>query len=220
MFERGDYHVFHEPFGASYYFSNERRSQRASDIEPKPEYAFGEKLKKVLETSRNQSVFIKEQAYQAEVFIEDATLAKFTNTFLLRHPKEVIPSLFDKMQDFTEDELGYKALYGMFIRCREISGQPPVVIDSDDLVNYPDQTVKAYCRTVGIPFIEDSLTWESGILPQFIWWEGGSWLKDVGSSKEFKTTQKSYVDIADNIFLQDAYSRSLPYYEAMIAHKL
>ena len=35
--ERDDFEIFHEPFSASYYYSEERLSDRYSDVEPKAE---------------------------------------------------------------------------------------------------------------------------------------------------------------------------------------
>ena len=36
--EREDFEVYHEPFAASYYFSEQRRSDRYPDKEPRKEY--------------------------------------------------------------------------------------------------------------------------------------------------------------------------------------
>ena len=37
-----------------------------------------------------------------------------------------------------------------------------MVIDSDDLLEHPRNIVEAYCDAVGIPFIEDALSWDPG----------------------------------------------------------
>jgi len=43
---------------------------------------------------------------------------------------------------------------------KEINDKTPVVIDSDDLIQHPQATIKAYCDAVGISFIPEALTWK------------------------------------------------------------
>jgi hypothetical protein len=63
--ERDDFEVFHEPFGDSYYYSEERLSDRYSDVEPKAEYNYENVLAKILEP-REKRVFVKDMAYHAK----------------------------------------------------------------------------------------------------------------------------------------------------------
>ena len=37
----------------------------------------------------------------------------------------------------------------------------PLVVDADDLKDDPEGTINAYCRALGIPFLPESLSWES-----------------------------------------------------------
>ena len=220
IFERGDFKVLHEPFGRYYYFSDERKNNRASKVEPRPEYAFEAILNNIFSLSQTQNIFIKEQAFQAESKITPEILTKLTNTFILRHPEEVIPSMFNKMPDFTLEELGYQALEKIFQQCAEITGEPPVLIDSNDLIINPHACIERYCEAVNISFIPEALNWNSTLPKEFIWWEGGSWLDEVSASNNFKKTQNDYVKIEDQDELKQAYDDSMPYYSAMLKYKL
>lgn len=220
MFERGDFKVIHEPFGRYYYFSSERRHNRASQIEPKPEYAFEAIIEAIFSQAQEGMVFIKEQAYQAESKMTENLLAQFTNTFLLRHPQQVIPSLFNKMPDFTLEELGYEALYNLFEKCQQLTGNTPVLIDSDDLIEQTNACIQGYCQAVEMDFIPKALTWKPTLPKQFVWWEGGHWLDVAGQSDGFKEIHHDYVNIEDHEILREAYDRAMPYYEAMIKYKL
>lgn len=42
------------------------------------------------------------------------------------------------------------------------NGRPPVVIDSDDLLEDPMRMVESYCGAIGIPFIAQALSWTPG----------------------------------------------------------
>src|SRR5215204_6256403 len=63
--ERDDFEVLHEPFSASYYYSEERLSDRYRDEEPKAHYNYENVLKDVLKPS-DKRVFLKDMAYHAK----------------------------------------------------------------------------------------------------------------------------------------------------------
>ena len=101
--ERDDFEIFHEPFSASYYYSEERLSDRYSDVEPKAEYNYQNVLANMLEP-REKRVFVKDMAYHAEGLIGPEFVSRFANTFIIRDPKYVISSLYRMWPDFTFEE--------------------------------------------------------------------------------------------------------------------
>ena len=123
--------------------------------------------------------------------------------------------------DFDIHEAGYLGAYKLFELAKAVSGKTPVVIDSDDLVNAPEATVRAYCDAVGIPFLPEALAWEPGPRKEFAWWEGGSWHNKLNQTAGFKAPKKEdYPAIEDHAWLQEAYDICLPYYEKMYAARL
>src|ERR687894_3245396 len=66
--ERDDFEVYHEPFGESYYYSEERFSDRYSDEEPRPENNYENVLARLLEPHENR-VFVKDMAYHVKPLI-------------------------------------------------------------------------------------------------------------------------------------------------------
>ncbi len=222
MYQRGDFLVVHEPFGLSYYNSPERRdTNRYPDIELNPEYNYQTTWQRLKQQADSQAVFIKDMAYYMFHVADREFLSIFENTFIVRHPAKMLPSLYDKWSDFTLEETGYAELYKLFEMAKEFSGKIPVVIDSDDLVQKPEATVKAYCDAVSIPFIKEALEWEPKFRPELTNWDGGTWVTNVMSSSGFKEQKKeNYVAVSDNKHLQNAYEFCLPYYEKLREHKL
>lgn len=222
MRQRGDFLAFHEPFGLSYYNSQERRNtNRYPEIELNPEYNYQKTWQKLRQQADSQAIFIKDMAYYVIHLAEGEFLSAFENTFLLRHPAKMLPSLYDLWPDFTLEETGYAELYNLFEIAKKISGKVPVVIDSDDLVQKPEATVKAYCDAVNIPFIKEALEWEAKQRPEMTHWDGGNWLTEVISSRGLQQPKKkNYVAVEDNEHLQRAYQFCLPYYEKLQEHKL
>src|ERR687894_270177 len=76
--ERDDLEVLHEPFSASYYYSEERISDRYSDVEPKAEYNYENVLKEILEP-REKRVFVKDMAYYVKGLMDREFVSQFRN---------------------------------------------------------------------------------------------------------------------------------------------
>lgn len=117
-------------------------------------------------------------------------LEKFHFTFLIRHPRNSIPSyyrccvppLVEKtgFNEFMPEEAGYDELRRFFDYCKDagivgpkICGQPDngavaapnsveiCILDADDLLDDPEGMLRHYCASVGIEFDMSMLNWDS-----------------------------------------------------------
>ena len=107
-------------------------------------------------------------------------------------------------------------------RIAERDGSPPVVIASDDLLDRPEDTTRAYCAAVGIPFLAEALSWEEGERPEVGWYgEGtGPWHDDLRASTGISRPTTEYPPIDDDPRLVEMLERSTPHYEALLAHRV
>ena len=94
--------------------------------------------------------------------------------------------MFDKWPDFHPREVGFKEQRELFDKLWKSSGEPPPVIDSDDLLAEPHAIIKRWCESVGIPFIEEALSWEPGARDDVSWWDGGSFHANLRNSSGLK----------------------------------
>jgi hypothetical protein len=117
-------------------------------------------------------------------------LEKFHFTFLIRHPRNSIPSyyrccvppLVEKtgFNEFMPEESGYDELRRFFDYCKDtgivgpkICGQEDngavakpnsveiCVMDADDLLDDPEGMLRHYCASVGIEFDQGMLNWDT-----------------------------------------------------------
>jgi hypothetical protein len=121
-------------------------------------------------------------------------LASFHFTFLIRHPRNSIPSYYrctippldavTGFYNFRPDEAGYDELRRLFDYLRsegqvgpkragetasgtaddakEGSGDIEIcLIDADDLLDNPSGIIEAYCKSTGIKFEPEMLTWDT-----------------------------------------------------------
>ncbi|TNY22733.1 hypothetical protein DMC30DRAFT_348546 [Rhodotorula diobovata] len=110
------------------------------------------------------------------------------HTFLIRHPRRAVPSYarlcypgaktgFDY---FDPSEMGYKESRRLFDFIREETGEAPLVVEAEKLLEDPKKVVSEYCAAVGIDFREDMLEWNSATRDHFAKWKG--WHEDAEKS--------------------------------------
>jgi hypothetical protein len=212
--ERDDFEVFHEPFAVSYYFSEERRSDRYTDEEPKEEHRPENVLTEIL-SDNGKPVFFKDMAYHTANFMDLDFVENFRNTFLIREPSLVLSSFYKMWPDFTFEEAGYEQLHRLF-QCSLEIGQEPVVVEASDLASETETTVDIYCRKLGIPHKPEALSWEQREVPEWEMWD--EWHTDAQESTGIEELPQKEVELPEE--LQETYERCLPYYEELREYSL
>lgn len=216
MIERGDHVVFDEPFSATYYFSDERCSDRFDERLPRGTAT--DILDELRTAARQTRVFFKDMAHHALPYLDTDALEGFVHTFLVRDPRWALPSLARRWPDFADDETGYRAQRELFERVRRTSGTAPPVIDTADLRRSPEGVVRAWCRAVNIPFVPDALSWEPGMQRQWRLWR--DWYEGVSRSSGFLPPEESEPPAVTDPRVAAAIDDALPLYEELVAHAL
>jgi sulfate adenylyltransferase len=212
--ERDDFEVLHEPFSASYYYGEDRLSDRFADAEPKAEYSYERVLEDIFRP-REHRVFLKDMAYQAKKVLSAEFASRFVNTFIVRDPKYVLVSLYEMWPDFTLEETGYEDLYRLF-RYATDAGEDVAVVDAMTFSENPTGVLAAYCEHLEVPFRSGSLTWESGDVSKWDDWEG--WHEDAQSSTGIEPAERRDPELPED--LQAVYEQCLPYYYELAAHAI
>jgi sulfotransferase family protein len=212
--ERDDLEVLHEPFSASYYYGEDRLSNRYSDVEPEAEHNYERVLAEVLKP-RQKRVFLKDMAYQAKGVMSQEFIANFVNTFIIRDPKYVLTSLYKMWPDFTLEETGFEDLYWAFRYSTEAE-EDPVVVDAMTFSENPVGILSVYCERLGIPFRANSLSWEPGEVEDWKTWKG--WHEAAQQSTGIKRAERRDPALPDE--LQETYEHCLPYYYTLAAHTI
>ncbi|XP_072048479.1 uncharacterized protein [Amphiura filiformis] len=107
----------------------------------------------------------------------------YTHTFLIRHPLRVFASYKQKhnteggmnkglkLTEFSSCWIpsGYffKEMYDLVHHIRDVLKLKVIIIDSDDLLENPEEMIKAYCKETGLTYSDTMLNWEPN---NDIWW--------------------------------------------------
>ena len=87
----------------------------------------------------------------------------FKHCFLIRDPAQVIASYLQKMPSIDEDAIGIRRQAELYEQIATISGNPPAVIDSNDVLKNPQQVLKNLCEALQVDFSEQAmLNWPTG----------------------------------------------------------
>ena len=227
--------VFHEPFSHAFYFGPERQSTRfaSKKVDPQATYhLICEKLQKEYEEA--DFVFAKDMALcvenKFEILLEDA-LRNVKHTFLIRHPFKVVRSQFRASMNrknvnwlyFDPEEAGFRQLLELYEFVKQHIHEEPVVVDADDLLEFPNETMQSYCQAVGLKYEEGMTSWEPGCLPE--WQYSFGWYEDVMKSTGFisKSQLKKVEVVSDQDLPEEVtalINKCMPHYEALKAKRI
>ncbi|HEY7143158.1 MAG TPA: sulfotransferase family protein [Streptosporangiaceae bacterium] len=211
MAERGDYTMLHEPFSHLVNFGEADVGGQLVRSEP-------ELIPALWRLAEDGPVFFKDTTdFHYPWLLRDRDfLAGPVHTFLIRHPAEAIASHFEMHPRLNRDEVGFAWLAEIYDAVAAAGGTPPAVIDAADLVASPEQTVRAYCRAAGIPFLPAALSWRPGM--HQAWQRTSKWHETASQTTGFVRTGRRSLDaVAANPLLAGYLDYHLPHYERLKA---
>jgi hypothetical protein len=167
--QRPDTEILHEPFSFVYYFSQWRRSDRFGDYKEKYSYSSDEVIKDI-KSRVAPVVFFKDLAFQALPYINEEFkdfIDSITNTFIVRHPHEVLASWYKVEGGVSEEEFGFIALDRAWSIITEELGKEAIVVEANRFRRNPKQILTDYCQRIQIEFDPRMLSWEDGKVQQW-----------------------------------------------------
>jgi len=105
-------------------------------------------------------LFMKQMAHHL-VDIDHDFLRRTRNVFLIRDPKEMLPSLTIQLPHAQLEDTGLKMQWQLFTSL-EALGQAPAIIDSRELLLDPAGVLRQLCQVLEIEYTDDMLTWDPG----------------------------------------------------------
>ena len=149
--------------------------------------------------------------------VERSWLEKLTHAFLLRDPREVLPSLDLKFSRPSLADTGMAQQLEIFEFVRERTGHIPAVIDAADLLSNPPGILRALCASLGIAYDENMLHWPAGRRSTDGVW-AKHWYHNVEKSTGFAPERERSAALSEH--LVPLLEECLPYYAALHVHRL
>ena len=83
------------------------------------------------------------------------------HVFLIRHPARVISSFAKKYNRISEQDIGFKKQFELFLEITE-RGLKPIVVNSEDIRKKPEETLTKLCDRINLGFQKSMLSWSKG----------------------------------------------------------
>ena len=109
-------------------------------------------------------LFMKHMAHHL-VDIDLGFMLETCNIFLVRDPRDMLPSLSIQLPEPRLADTGLQRQWALFSRLVE-AGQEPAVLDSRELLKSPRNVLGQLCEHIGVPFTPAMLRWEPGPRPE------------------------------------------------------
>lgn len=159
-------------------------------------------------------LFLKHMAHHL-VDIDTGFMQHTCNVFLVRDPREMLPSLTIQLPRATLADTGLEQQHRLFEKL-VARGQDPVVLDAKELLLDPPGVLQKLCSRIEVEFDTAMLEWEAGPRPEDGVW-APHWYHAVHQSTGFAPF------VAKSDFpghLRDLLTECRPWYERLYAHAL
>ncbi len=133
-------------------------------------------------TDTSRRLFLKHMAHHL-VEIDTSFMQETCNVFLVRDPREMLPSLIIQLPHARLADTGLEQQWHLF-EWLESQGQTPVVLDSRELLLDPAHVLEQLCIRTGLEFDAEMLEWPAGPRPEDGVW-APHWYHAVHQSKGF-----------------------------------
>ncbi|MDQ4141567.1 MAG: hypothetical protein M3142_13740 [Bacteroidota bacterium] len=214
--QRLDVKVIDEPFYAVYLkltgLEHPGREEILNTLEPDPEKVF-EQIQTL--EQENGNVFIKNMGHHLQGF-DYGPIRHFRNVFLIRDPGQMLLSYAKVREQPTLNDIGLKQQAELFAWL-QAEGQPPIVLDGNELRKNPGTVLKQLCERLGLPFTEAMLSWQEGPRVEDGCW-APYWYTKVHQSTNFMPPDADRTSLPNHLL--DTYQEALPYYKTLKKYAL
>ena len=159
-------------------------------------------------------LFLKHMAHHL-VDLDLGFLERTSNVFLIRDPREMLPSLTIQIPHATLADTGLRRQWELFESLSR-DGHSPVVVDSKELLLDPPVVLEKLCRHVGLDFDAAMLSWPPGPRPEDGVW-APHWYHAVHQSTGF-AQYRPKGEISDH--LRPLLDECRPWYDKLYSHAL
>ena len=215
--QRQDVRVVDEPLYGHYLRATDADHPGKEDVLAAMDCDGDRVMRDLLEQQDKEALvclFLKHMTHHL-VDIDLGFLARVRNVFLIRDPREMLPSLTIQLPHAQLRDTGLRKQWRLYEELAA-AGRSPVVLDSRELLLDPRAVLEQLCTAVGLEFNETMLHWPAGPRP-----EDGVWAPHWYHAVHQSTGFAPYVPKTDfPVRLEGLLAECAPWYEKLFAHAL
>lgn len=213
--QRSDTRVYDEPLYAHYLSKTNADTYHpgAQEVLDDMEQD-GEKVVEMMLGDQDRPVaFFKHMTHHL-VDLDWSFMRQTINVLLTRNPIDMLPSYAREVENPSMRDVGYESHIELLDYLQAKGLPEPFVLDSRNLQDNPEKTLRSLCDYIGIPFDQHMLKWEAGPRPEDGVW-APYWYHNVHQSTGFKPYRPKTEPFPEP--LQPLLEECLPLYQRLIA---
>ena len=162
------------------------------------------------------ALFLKHIAYHLPEGVSLSFLDGWRNFLLIRDPRAMVASFADRFDDVTPIVKSYEIELAIH-RHLTARGHPCPVVDAADVLDAPEDLIRALCAALGLSYDPAMLTWPSGPRPEDGPW-ATHWYEAVWASAGFKPPARKEIRLSKD--LEAIAALAMPAYRALADQRL
>ena len=159
-------------------------------------------------------LFLKHMAHHL-VDLDLGFLQQTVNVILIRDPREMLPSLSIQLPQAKLADTGLQRQWELY-KWLQTQGQPPVVLDSRELLLNPAHVLQTFCDATGLDYSPQMLSWDAGARTEDGVW-AKYWYHAVHKSTGF-APYRGKTDFPERLL--PLLRECQPWYEKLYAHAI
>lgn len=249
---RRDFFVLHEPFARRNWHFGLREgidpeyescdsSKKTEDYQEFSETMSVKEIKNYINSIyKRDHIFIKDMSHGIYSFFKKESKFfkenKSSFIFLIRNPIKTIVSSYKRYSECNNENnyvpeiiktQRFDLQFNIYENLKS-EGMNPIIVDSKTLLEKSSEVMRLICDSINIPFIPESLNWESYMDKSWEQWP--NFFEDVSKSTGFKK-KADEENVSEDLFkeipegshqeeLKKHYYEQLPFYEKMFEQRL
>ena len=158
--QRDDIQVVDEPLNGHYLRVSRSPHPGSEDVQKAMNCDGNAVMRELLQVKSARRLFMKHMAHHL-LDLDLSFLTETRNIFLIRDPREMLPSLRIQLPDAQLADTSLKQQWELFSDLSAL-GQSPAVLDSRELLLNPESVLRKLCEKLGLEFQQCMLKWEPG----------------------------------------------------------
>ena len=140
-------------------------------------------IKNIILTKREKPIlFVKQMAHHL-VSLDMSFLEHTKNAFLIRNPREMLPSLVNQIPNPDLRDTGLALQVNLYDHLSTL-GQTPVIVDARELLLNPQPVLEQLCSALGFDFDPVMMAWKKGGIKEDGVW-APHWYHNIHQSTGF-----------------------------------
>ena len=194
---RSDTGVVDEPFYAFYLSQTQSPHPCFEDVLQSQSHNYEQVVNELTKNACKSKIqYQKHMTHHMLPGLDLTWTKELQHCFLIRDPAEVVNSYTNSRGVCSVEDIGIKRQFELYQEISQASGQDIPIVDSNDVLKDPENTLRLLCEKLSVPFMPAMLNWPKGSRASDGVW-AKHWYESVENSTGFAPYSEKQIQLND-----------------------